>query len=92
MMATRAWHKLIKWEMSMSKPDLCYIYHDDGENWIGQWEYGIGAFDVKFPKETTRDLTQEEFDRYDKSYESMGGRTWKLIIEGYHGVYEGAKE
>ena len=39
---------------------ICSVYGDDGDNWVGSWITGMGYFDVRFPKSTTRPLTQEE--------------------------------
>ena len=66
MMATTAMHKL--GNISRDEPHLCYIEKETDTNYIGSWVTGYGFFDVKFPKETTRDLTQEEVDRYNKTY------------------------
>jgi hypothetical protein len=49
-----------------NEPDLCSIYNEDGDYWIGCWVTGLGFFDVKFPKTTTRELTQEEIEYYNK--------------------------
>jgi hypothetical protein len=59
-MATRAWHKLLRWKMSSLKPELCHVVEEDRLNWYGQFVCGIGAFGVKFPKSSTRDLTEAE--------------------------------
>lgn len=66
MMATNAYHQL--GDISRDEPDLCYIYGDDGENWVGRWATGYGFFDVKFPKETTRPLTKKEKEYWNKRY------------------------
>ena len=58
MMATRAVHKLR--DISRKKPSLCLISEEDEENFIGNWVQGFGFFGVKFPKETTRELTDKE--------------------------------
>lgn len=62
MMGTKAYHKL--GEISRDEPDLCHIYDQDDENWYGTWVEGFGFFDVRFPKDATRDLTQKEIDHY----------------------------
>ena len=72
MMATDAMHKL--GNISSDIPDLCHIYAEDGEDWIGAWVYGIGAFDVKFPKKTTRELTESEINAYNQSYIGIGNQ------------------
>jgi hypothetical protein len=35
--------------------------------YIGMWVTGFGFFDVRFPKETTRELTKEEIKQIDMS-------------------------
>ena len=62
MMATKAFHKL--GDISSDEPDLCHVYDQDGENYYGMWVTGFGFFDVRFPKETTRDLTNDEIKYY----------------------------
>lgn len=61
-MATKALHKL--GDISSDTPDLCTISGEDGDNYIGMWVYGLGFFNVKFPKETTRIPTDEEKNKY----------------------------
>lgn len=62
MMATKAMHKL--GDISSDIPDICLVYAEDGDDWIGHWVCGYGFFDVRFPKSTTRDLTEEEIKKY----------------------------
>ena len=38
------------------------ITKEDSDSWIGMWVTGIGAFDVEFPKKTSRALTVEEIE------------------------------
>ena len=66
MMATKATHKL--GDISRDKPDLCIIYREDDENYIGNWITGLGFIDVKFPKATTRELTSEEIAHFNNQY------------------------
>lgn len=61
MMATKAIHML--GDISRDVPNMCVINKEDEENYIGMWVEGFGFFDVKFPKETTRELTKEEIDK-----------------------------
>lgn len=62
MMATKANHKL--GDISSDEPDLCLVKDEDADNYIGSWVTGFGFFNVKFPKETTRELTPEEITYY----------------------------
>ena len=71
MMATKAIHQL--GDISRDKADLCCIHAEDENNYIGNWVTGYGFIDVKFPKSTTRDLTQEEIDRYHGRIFSING-------------------
>ena len=66
MMATKAFAKL--GDISREKPDLCCVHEDDGNNYIGNWVTGLGFFNVKFPHDTTRDLTTSEIRKYNKLY------------------------
>jgi hypothetical protein len=75
-MATRAWHKLIGWRMAMPFPDLCYVKEEDRDNYFGFWVCGIGAIGVKFPKATTRDLTEAEADKLSRASFRLGDRRW----------------
>lgn len=70
MMATKAMHKL--GDISSDVPDLCYIQDEDEKNYIGSWVFGLGFCEVKFPKETTRDLTEVEIKRYNGSAVQIG--------------------
>lgn len=62
MMATKAIHQL--GDISRDEADLCIIHSEDEENYIGNWVYGLGFVNVKFPKETTRSLTPEEVEQF----------------------------
>lgn len=66
MMATTAMHQL--GDISSNEPDLCHIYDEDKENYYGTWVTGYGFFDVKFPKKTTKELTEAEIEKYNKMY------------------------
>ena len=61
-MATKAIHKL--GDISRGEADLCHVYDQDDYNFYGTWITGFGFFDVKFPKETTRELTDKEVEYY----------------------------
>ena len=41
-------------------PKLCFVSREDKFNFIGHWAVGKGFFNVRFPKETTRELTEKE--------------------------------
>ena len=64
MMATTAIHKL--GDISRDEGDLCHVTKEKENDYIGMWVTGFGFFGVKFPKETTRELTPEEVEKYNK--------------------------
>lgn len=65
MMATTAIHKL--GDISRDNPDLCRVNKEDDKNYYGAWIEGYGFINVKFPKKTTRDLTKDEIEDYNKT-------------------------
>lgn len=72
MIATRALHKL--GDISRDEPDLCWIDGEDDEAYIGAWVTGFGYVNVRFPKATTRELTDAEREHYDGRQLAMGDR------------------
>lgn len=60
-------------DISREEPDLCYVDGEDGADWIGRWVEGFGFVNVRFPKRTTRDLTEEEIVRYDGKMLALWG-------------------
>lgn len=72
MMATKAEHKL--GDISRGAPDLCVIQGETENAYIGNWVTGFGFIDVRFPKETTRPLTDEEKERFGKMYIQVGSQ------------------
>ena len=79
MLATKAFH--ILGDISSDYPDLCEISAQDNNNYYGIWSTGFGFIDVRFPKNTTRDLNKDEIDKYKSHCLTMGGMVWKLDIE-----------
>ena len=71
MMATKAIHKL--GNISRDEPDLCHVHAETATDYIGNWVTGFGFIDVKFPKKTTRNLT-EEIDLYNGTYIQIGSQ------------------
>lgn len=80
MMATKAIHKL--GDISRDEPDLCIIYSEDTDNYIGNWVTGFGFVEVKFPKDTTRKLTKKEEDHYHGMPVSIGDSVSVINITG----------
>lgn len=71
MIATEAKHKMGDLSRNLehlSMENLCYVSKETDEFLIGNWLTGFGYFDVMFPKETTRVLTQEEIDYFNGKY------------------------
>lgn len=63
MMATKAFHQFAG-DISREQPELCSIEWETNTHYIGSWAEGLGLIGVKFPKETTRNLTPEEIKRF----------------------------
>ena len=79
MMATKAFHQL--GEISSKEPDICHVNKKVGGHYIGSWVFGFGFFNVKFPVETTRELTSEEVAKYNKGRVQLADHTpYKLNI------------
>ena len=66
MMATKAIHKM--GDISKDELNLCHIHDEDEENYIGNWVTGYGFINVKFPKNTTRELTEDEVTKYNNTH------------------------
>lgn len=79
MMATRASHVL--GDVSRDEPDLAVVYSQDSDNYIGNWRTGFGYINVRFPKDSTRELTAQERVKYaDKVVEAPGGFVEPALI------------
>lgn len=80
MMATKAIHKM--GDISRDSEDICYVHKEKDDHYIGNWITGYGFIEVKFPKETTRELTEEEIEYYNKKSFQIGSQPpWKLDID-----------
>lgn len=66
LMGTKAYHQL--GDISRDQHDLFSATGETDNYWIGMWATGFGFFHVLFPKETSRDLTKEEIEKYNKTY------------------------
>lgn len=71
MIASEAYHLL--GELSR-KEDLCHIYGETDNYYVGSWVTGFGFFNVLFPKDTTRDLTQAEKDMWNNRAIQIGSQ------------------
>lgn len=63
MIATTAIHKL--GDISRPGSDLCVVKSETEKNYIGNWVTGLGYIGVRFPKSSTRELTEEDIKKYD---------------------------
>lgn len=52
-------------DISRDEPDLCIIRREEAGCYRGEWSQGFGFVEVRFPKETTRDLTDAERAHYE---------------------------
>ena len=66
LMGTKAYHQL--GDISRDEDDLFYANGETDDYYIGSWCTGLGFFNVCFPKETSRVLTNEEVKKYNKTY------------------------
>ena len=71
MMATKAYHQM--GDISRDKYELCVISNETPDFYVGNWSEGYGFFHVLFPKKTTRDLTDEEFEKLDGTPMGING-------------------
>jgi hypothetical protein len=79
MMATRAVHQL--GDISRDEADLAVIYGADGDHYVGEWATGMGYVNVRFPKETTRELTDAEKAYYATKVLDVAGMVRAIRFE-----------
>ena len=66
LMGTKAYHQL--GDISRDEYDLFYATGETEKYWVGMWIEGFGYFNVLFPKETSRELTKDEIEKYNNTY------------------------
>ena len=81
LMACESWHRGLGHEKS--HPDvyeLCHVYNEceKTDSWIGAYVCGVGAFNVYFPKSSTRELTDKEIEKFAGRYGISGGYSFNL--------------
>lgn len=85
MIATKATHKLgdlSREYQQMSSENLCQVSKEVDDFYIGCWITGFGFFNVQFPKETTRPLTAEEKEYFNKmNFAINDNPSFKLNID-----------
>lgn len=79
MMATQAIHAV--GNLSRDEPSLAIIYDERERDYVGEWATGMGFINVRFPKETTRELTAAEREIYRGKLIEVGGMTRPIVIE-----------
>ena len=72
LMGTKAYHKL--GDISSDKYDLFSASGETDKFWIGMWTTGFGFINVLFPKETSRELTNDEVEKYNKMFIQVGSQ------------------
>lgn len=55
---TEAHHML--GDISRPSGDYFIVDQDDGDDYVGHWLTGFGFIEVRFPKHTTRDISDDE--------------------------------
>lgn len=63
LMGTLSFHLMIN--NSETEYDWFVASHESKDFWIGCWLTGLGLINALFPKETSREFTEEEQKRYD---------------------------
>lgn len=80
MIATAATHKLGDLSREYSEvlenrmENLCIVSSEDSENYIGNWVLGFGFIGVKFPKSSTRSLTEDEVKFFNNKKVQVGSQ------------------
>jgi hypothetical protein len=71
-MGTEAYHVL--GDIGRDEYDLFQAYGETDDYWVGAWITGYGFFNVCFPKETSRELTEQEVEKWSKMYIQIGSQ------------------
>ena len=79
MMATTAIHLL--GDISEDAPELCRVFQEDDDNYYGNWVLGIGFMNVRFPKETTKDLNGFDIRVWNGRKIALGGLVSTINVE-----------
>lgn len=76
MIGTKAYH--ILGEISSNVEDIFWASEETDDYWIGAWVTGLGFVSVCFPKETSRELTDQERKEYARNTYTLAGNNFKL--------------
>lgn len=79
MMATKAIHQT--GDISRDTPNVCIVYSEDEGNYEGNWITGYGFIGVKFPKNSTKDLTSDEVEKWHGQPIGMGDSVYFLNLK-----------
>lgn len=78
MIASDAWHRT--GDVSRD-PAICEIYAESDNVYIGRWLVGLGYERIQFPKNTTRDLTEKEKEKYKYEwFQIVNNPPFRIII------------
>lgn len=78
MLAKEAWHSG-RGDISRPTFDICLIYNESENYYIGEWVSGLKYKNVIFPKSSTRYLTDEEVKIYNDDY-MLPNSSEKIVI------------
>lgn len=73
-MGTTAWGGRLdnEYDISRDEEDYFIAWEDGGENHVGNWVTGFGFINVRFPKATSRPVTDDEFEWFLDNPTTMG--------------------
>ena len=82
-MAKSAYH--MTGDISRDEFDLAIVFMEDENNLYGNWVYGYGFVDVRFPKKKVKELTEDEINKYNGTGFGISGTYYgKLKISEEH--------
>ncbi len=71
LMAKEAHHKL--GEISRDEWDLAIVFQEDLESFYGNWVFGFGFIEVRFPKNSVKQLNKKELKKYNDTGYGISG-------------------
>ena len=69
-----------KYDISRDPACYCVVEREDSENYYGSWVTGMGFFDVRFPKTTTREMTETEKQWLDDNEHRFTIGNWETAM------------
>jgi hypothetical protein len=64
LMAKESYHLL--GEVTRDEWDLAIVFKEDNKNFYGNWVFGYGLVDVRFPKDKVKKLNKKEITKYNE--------------------------